>query len=132
MFYVYAILFWFALLLTAIVNAALREKVLKPWLLPTLGKWAHQLSVFTALLLMLAMTMVFLRMQRAAYGPGDLWLVGALWCVMTVIFEFGFGLMRGINVHELAAMYYFWKGELWILLVLGLVILPTLANKLLK
>lgn len=132
MFFVYAIFFWFVLLLTAIVNAALREKVLKPLFEPALGKWAHQLSVFTALILMFAMTMVFLRMQSAPYDAGDLWIVGMTWCMMTVIFEFGFGMARGMRFRELVAMYHFWKGELWLFLVLGLIALPTLANKLLK
>lgn len=132
MFLVYAILFWFALLLTAIINAALREKLLKPLLEASLGKWAHQLSVFTALLLMLAMTMVFLRIQRAPYTEGDLRIVGMIWCVMTVIFEFAFGLARALKFRELVAMYHFWTGELWIVLVFGLIALPTIANKLLK
>lgn len=132
MFLVYGALFWFALLATAIVNAVLREKLLKPWLEPSIGKWAHQLSVFTAFGLMLLMTMLFLKVQRAPYAQSDLWRLGALWCGLTVVFEFGFGRARGMSWEDLFKMYHFWTGELWILLMLGLLVMPMLAEKLLK
>ncbi len=132
MFFLYSILFWFALLAVAIVNAVLREKILKPWLEPALGKWAHQLSVFTAFSLMLVITVMYLKLQRAPYRSGDLWIVGIIWCIMTVIFEFAFGRARGLSWPELFAMYQFWKGELWIILVLSLIFLPPLAEKILK
>ncbi len=132
MFFVYSTIFWFALLITAIVNAGLREKVLKPWLEESLGKWAHQLSVFTGFALFLLITMLFLKFQRAPYKLADLWIVGSMWCVMTVIFEFGFGRARGMSWQELFAMYHFWKGDLWLFLVLSIIALPYLAERLLK
>lgn len=132
MFYLYSILFWFVLLVTAVINAAIREKLLKPWLEPSIGRWAHQLSVPTGFLLMLLVTMLFLKIQKAPYALGDLWIVGIIWSGMTVIFEFGFGKARGMSWNELFAMYHIWKGELWLLLVLSLIAMPALANKLLK
>ncbi|MBK6910900.1 MAG: hypothetical protein IPK53_00870 [bacterium] len=127
-----AILFWFALLVTAVVNAVLREKVLKPWLEPAIGKWAHQLSVFTAFGLMLALTVLFLSLQRAPYTDADLWRIGFLWCGMTVLFEFAFGRSRGLSWDNLFGMYRFWTGELWSLLVLSMLIMPLLADRILK
>lgn len=132
MFYLYSILFWFVLLGTAILNALIREKLLKPWLEPSIGRWAHQLSVPTGFTLMLLITMLFLKYQRAPYTASQLWNVGIIWCVMTIIFEFGFGRFRGLSWTELLAAYYVWKGELWLLFVLSLILMPILAHKLLK
>ncbi len=132
MFYLYSLLFWFALLVTALINAVIREKLLKPWLEPSIGRWAHQLSVPTGFVLMLLATMLFLKYQKAPYKPADLWIVGMLWCIITLVFEFGFGKARGMSWSELFAAYHLWKGELWMLLLLSLIVMPTLAHKLLK
>ncbi|MCL4305463.1 hypothetical protein KJZ99_06085 [bacterium] len=132
MFYVYSVLFWFVLLAMAIANAALREMLLKPWLEEYLGKGAHQLSVFTGYALMLLVTMLFLKLQRAPYVDADLWKAGVLWCVMTIVFEFGFGRARGMSWEELFAMYHLWKGELWPLMVAGIIFLPWLAKRMLN
>lgn len=132
MIYLYSILFWFALLGTAIVNAGLREKLLKPWLEPAIGKWAHQLSVFTGFGLMLLMTVLFLRLQRAPYSSSELLKIGLMWCGMTIVFEFVFGRVRGMSWQELFAMYYIWRGELWLLLIIGLIFMPYLADRILK
>lgn len=130
--YLYSILFWFVLLATAIFNALIREKLLKPWLEPTIGKWAHQLSVITGFGLMLLMTMLFLKWQRAPYSTSDLWRIGFIWCGMTIAFEFVFGRVRGMSWQDLFAMYYIWRGELWLLLIVGLIFMPYLADRLLK
>ena len=131
MFLVYGALYWFALLATAIANAVLREKLLKPWLEPSLGKWAHQLSVFTGYGLFLLMTVLFLKLQRAPYSARDLWTLGAIWCGLTVVFEFGFGrYIAGRQWEHLLFEYNLAAGRIWILVPIWVFFAPPLIRRL--
>jgi hypothetical protein len=127
-FYLYGILFWVVLVIVAIINGTIRDFTYKPWLEPYIGKWAHQISVLTGFGLMLLATIGFLKILRVDYARRDLLLLGLIWLVMTIIFEFGFGRLRGKSWQELFEMYYFWRGDLWLFLLIGTVFLPLLAH----
>lgn len=55
---------------------------------------------------------------------------GMLWMVLTLIFEFGFGLLRGHSLKNLFADYNIMKGRLWILIPTWLLIAPYIFHRL--
>ena len=124
---------WFALIPIAIANGVLREK--------TYGAivselTAHQISCVTALVLFyLAFLVVFRCWPLQSRGHAVV--VGTLWLVSTVAFEFVFGrFVAGHSWERLLHDYNLLVGRLWILVLLGIFLAPliffrfgaTLAN----
>jgi hypothetical protein len=56
-------------------------------------------------------------------------LIGLLWVVLTLIFEFGFGRYRGSSWPQLLEDYNLLKGRIWILIPLWLAIAPYIFYK---
>ncbi len=56
--------------------------------------------------------------------------VGLGWLVLTLIFEFGFGLLRGKSLPELLQAYTFTDGNLWPVVLVVTVFAPWLAARL--
>jgi hypothetical protein len=53
------------------------------------------------------------------------WTVGVLWFVLTNLFEFTFfPLVLDYSLGEVLAQYRFWEGRAWLLVVLGLFLMP--------
>jgi uncharacterized membrane protein len=127
-FYKKALLFWFVLLLLALINATIRETTYKPLLTPVIGMWAHQISSITGILLFYFGIYQFLKRTKEKYNKSDLIKVGVMWIVMTVVFE---SLMntyiRHLSFKEVLETYYFWKGDTWIFVLLSLIISPLVA-----
>ena len=117
---------WFVILLLAIANGVLRERVL----IPRLGV-SGGLVLSGVLLAAFIMTVAFIGVgwlgSRDARG---LLLVGAAWLVATLLFEFGFGLARGKPLAEILAAYTFRDGNLWPLVLAVTALAPWLAGKL--
>lgn len=113
-------LLWFPMLLIAIGNGALRDLVYKNYAgeLP-----AHQIS--TASLLIFFALYIWFVLQRFPPSSGiqAIW-IGAMWVLMTLIFEFGFGRWRGSSWEKLLEDYDLWKGHLWVLIPLWVAIAP--------
>ena len=116
---------WFALLLLAIANGAFRQGVLVPRLDAPLP---HQISTVMLCIAILALawfTIVWI-------GPattGDAFRVGALWLVLTLVFEFGFGRMRGMSWSTLLEDYNVLAGRIWPLVLLVTFLAPFLAGR---
>jgi|tagenome__1003787_1003787.scaffolds.fasta_scaffold20971474_5 hypothetical protein len=117
------VLAWLAILALAILNGALREAVL----VPNLGKTAGYVTsgvLLAALVLLVAISLApWMRLASARRAMG----VGALWLVMTVVFEFGFGIARGKPWTDIVAAYRFADGNIWPL-VLVVVLFAPLAG----
>ncbi len=104
------IAFWLALALIGVTNGILRES--------TYGRYlsdlaAHQVSTLTGILMTGIAIWLFHR-----YQPTDsfqqAWLIGAIWLVMTVAFEFGFGhFVAGHSWQRLFADYNLLAGRVW-------------------
>ena len=126
MYFRYA-LCWFLLAVAAIINGILREG--------TYGKnvselAAHQISTVTAI----ALTgIVVWRFQRiwpleSAHQAG---IIGVLWLIMTILFEFGFGhFVAGHSFSRLLADYNLLQGRLWVFFLAWVAIMPYLFFKL--
>jgi len=118
---------WFGLMALAIANGALREGLYaKP-----LGELrAHQLSTLIGLLLFsgyLWLISGFWPMDSAEQA----WLIGALWLIMTLCFEFLFGhYVANKSWAALLADYRFWRGRLWALIPLWAALGPYIAFRL--
>jgi hypothetical protein len=101
---------WAAILVLAILNGALREELL----IPAVGNFFAQLA--SGLILSL---IIFVVAYMAIPGFGHLagtgyWFIGSVWTVMTLIFEFGFGLfVQQKELSELLQGYTFKGGNIW-------------------
>jgi hypothetical protein len=120
-----AVLIWFALLLAAIANGALREAMF----VPRMGHAAaHALST---LLLALAIALVawFWTPWIDPHSGADAWTIGVLWATATVAFEFlGGHFIFGTPWAHLLADYDITAGRIWILVPAVTLISPVVVN----
>jgi hypothetical protein len=114
MIWKYTIL-WLGLVVIAILNGLLREKVFRQHLkeLP-----AHQFSTVTLLALISIFTWIFSIIWPLEL-PGHAFAVGAIWLTLTIAFEFIFGhyaVKKPWNV--LLTDYNLSKGRIWIFVLI--------------
>jgi len=108
------------MLLIAVINGALRDL----WYKAFLGELAaHQLSTIT-LILFFALFIAFVNQVFTPSSSKQALLVGFVWVVMTLSFEFGFGRWRGNSWNTLFEDYNFFEGRLWIFIPVWLFIAP--------
>ncbi|MBK5722864.1 hypothetical protein JGH11_18495 [Dysgonomonas sp. Marseille-P4677] len=123
-----SLLIWLAIIPLSILNGALREMVL----VPLLGiNYALPLSGILLCLLIFILCYVFI----PKIGKGttrSYWKIGLLWIILTILFEFGFGLIMGNTFAELIKAYDITTGNLWLLIVLFTGMVSWLTAKLRK
>lgn len=111
---------WFPMLLIAILNGIARDL----WYKKYLGELrAHQLSTVTFIIFL----GIYIGCIVRRFPPGsgaEAWKAGLLWLILTLAFEFGFGLIRGNSLDKLLADYNIVKGRLWLLIPLWLLMAP--------
>lgn len=115
------VLAWLFILCLAMANGALREAALIPWLGQRPG------LVLSGVLLSLCVAAVAAILVRkcGAMTARQALQAGALWLLMTLAFEFGFGLLvRHKSWPELLAAYTFEDGNLWPLVLLVTLLAP--------
>ena len=118
-------LVWLLMPIAAIANGALRDLLLAP----LLGKHtAEILAVILLLILIYVITAVFLGRAGLRRRSADLWALGFLWMVLTIAFELiFFGVFLNVPTPELLAAYNIFAGELWIVVVVGVLLAPRLV-----
>jgi hypothetical protein len=128
--YAYAVGAWLVLTVLAILNGALRNATYAR----AVGEYAgHVLSSLIFVAVVFAVTYGFLRLVRLDYGLADLLVVGAMWLVMTVAFEFLFGHYAvGHPWSRLLADYNIFKGRAWALVLLAVFLAPLIMGRLAK
>lgn len=132
-FYIKAILYWFILLMLALINAGIREFTYKPFLTPHIGMWAHQLSTLTGIIIFFIAIYFFLKHTNKIYSQKDLIFIGTIWIFMTLIFETSLNIfLRGLTISQTIETYYFWNGETWVFVLISLIISPLIADRILK
>ncbi|MCG8519188.1 MAG: hypothetical protein MI794_14460 [Pseudomonadales bacterium] len=117
---------WLGILVLAMANGVLRETVLRPWL-GAPGALILSGVLLSALILAVAYaSLPWLQLrqtwQRLAVGLG--------WLVLTLMFEFLFGLWQGKSWAELLMPYTFKDGNLWPLVLAVTVLAPSIAARL--
>lgn len=110
------------MLLLAVGNGTLREFVFKKHMSDLA---AHQLSTVTLILFFSAY--IFILFQKfPPESARQAFFIGLLWLILTEVFEFGFGLYRGIDWLVMLADYNIVAGRLWILIPLWLLLAPVI------
>ena len=117
---------WLAILVLAVLNGTLREAALIPALGSAAGLVASG-AILSACILLVAWA------GAPWYGvmtPRGWWLIGALWLILTLLFEFGFGrLAQHKTWAELLEAYTFKGGNIWPLVLAVTMIAPWCAAK---
>lgn len=125
--YVQAVLVWIIMVFVAIVNGILRGVYT-----PKVGSvlHGHQISTVIFIAALLIIIYLFLRMTSVSYTEKDLVLIGAMWMMLTIVFEFGFGhYVMGTSWSQLIADYNILKGHVWGLVLLTILVAPYIVGK---
>lgn len=112
---------WFGMMVIAIINGAIRDKVYGPHMSKLS---AHQVSTLIGIALF-GVYIWFLTGIRPLESATQAWLIGVMWLAMTVCFEFGF--FHFVTKHpwsELLESYNIFKGHLWVLVLLWTLVAP--------
>jgi hypothetical protein len=116
---------WFGMMFLAIINGTIRDFVYKPYV----GELtAHQLSTLI-LLMLFAAYMWVLAKKMPLQSKSQAWKIGAIWFVMTEIFEFGLVIKQGLSFDEMVHTYNIFDGQLWILIPLWVLTGPVLMYR---
>ena len=122
-----AMVLWLLLAVCAVLNGTLRMYVLIPELGPTAGLSLSGVLLSAAILLVAWLTLPWYGQLRS----DQYWLIGWVWLVMTLMFEFGFGhFIAHKSWTELLDAYNIARGNLWSLVLLATVVSPRLAARL--
>jgi hypothetical protein len=121
---------WFLFMVFAILNAGLREGVYTSFLDELRS---HQLSTFTLMFIMFMGTFLVLGISKIQLTDQQTLLMGTIWVIMTLCFEFLAGHYAfGNSWNTLIADYNILNGRIWILIPISTFIFPYLTNKLLQ
>ena len=116
---------WFPMLLLAVINGTARDLWYKKYIgeLP-----AHQVSTISLIILFGFYIWFVIHQFPPASGRQAIY-IGLLWLTLTLVFEFGFGRMRGNSWEKLLADYNILQGRIWILILIWTTIAPYLFFK---
>jgi len=120
--YPVAFIFWFVMVLIAIANGVLAEKLL----VPRIGDYASHLykSVVIIIVIFIGANIYISRFAAPPLFSTAL-KTGLLWLSCSVIFEFFFGhYVFGFSWERLFADYRIWEGRLWSLVLASEVAAP--------
>ena len=121
-----SIAIWFALLGIAIINGGVRSA----WISPRLGEYAgHVLSTIVLCAFIAWLALASIRWVAPA-GLREAFLVGMLWVVLTLAFEFiGGHYLFGNPWPKLLADYDIMHGRLWLLVLVTNLLAPLWAAR---
>lgn len=121
--FLYPLGVWGLMAIVAILNGVFRESVI----VPRLGDHPGHVAS-TALLVVAVLVISFGYFSRApvAYARAELVLIGLIWTVLTVGFEFLVGSLEGTPVSVTLGQYDVLAGQVWIAVPLTLLLSPLL------
>lgn len=119
-----ALLVWSGILVVAILNGALRQKILIPRCGENRGHVISTVLLSGAILLVAWVALPWLHPGSTS----DAWQIGVLWLALTIAFEFlaGHYLFRQ-PWSKLVADYNLAHGRIWILVLIATLLAPALA-----
>jgi hypothetical protein len=114
-----ALALWAGILTIAVVNGILREKAL----VPVLGAFTALTASGIILSGCIFLAAFFAARWLGRLGSAQYWVIGLSWLLLTLLFEFGFGLfVQQQNWTDLLQAYAFKGGSIWpVVLVVTLV-----------
>jgi hypothetical protein len=115
---------WLVMLLGASTNGAIREA----WLIPNLGDpIGRAISTLMLTILIVLLTWSTIRWMDPQSNR-EAWLIGNVWVVLTLAFEFGAGhYLFGKPWNELIQDYDLSRGRIWIVVLLTTAVAPRLC-----
>ncbi len=113
------------MLLLAILNGAARDLWYKKYISELA---AHQISTFSLIILIGIYSCLVVKWFPPNTAKQAL-IIGIVWSVLTLAFEFGFGIIGGSSWKQLFHAYNFTEGQIWILIPIWLAIAPYIAFK---
>jgi hypothetical protein len=122
-----AIVLWFIIVILAIVNGAIREKLLTPAIGSEIALLLSGLLLSILILLVAFVTMPFFGSSESKTYI----FIGAIWFLLTLSFEFLFGhFVVGKSWHEIIQVFNIKKGDLFTVALFASLISPWLSAKL--
>ena len=121
-----SLVIWAAILVLAILNGALREAVFIPKLGTATGLVLSGLLLSALIIAVSYLALPWLDAWRLA----QLLAVGLGWVVLTLVFEFSFGLWQGKSWPALLEAYTFKGGNIWPVVLLVTALAPYIAARL--
>lgn len=119
---------WFLFIILAIANAGLREKVFTEFFDELRS---HQLSTFTRMIFLFVVTYLVLRYSGIDLTDTQAFIMGTIWFIMAISFEFLAGhYVFGNSWELLIGDYNIFKGRIWVLILITTFLAPYLAKKL--
>ena len=118
------LLLWLPMILIAFANAALRELI---FVKHFDDLRAHQLSTVTLIILCSIYVWFVLPLLNIRHSRQAL-LIGFVWVLLTVAFEFSLGRLTSKSWAYLLRDYNLFAGRIWLLFLLCLFILPYLFH----
>lgn len=126
MYFIYFLL-WFPLVIIAVINGVVRNGIYRKYMGELL---AHQVSTIVGITLF----GIFIWLATNKWqieSASQAFLIGVMWLVMTVIFEFTFGhYVFGNPWSKLLNDYNILKGRIWVLVLIWITIAPYIFYKL--
>lgn len=119
------LLMWLLFIPVPIINGTLREFWYKKFL-SELG--TNITGTLVLSLTFLLYVYLFFRNDISDFSTKQLIVMGAIWLVMTLIFEFGMGLLAGRSWNYMLADYNLMKGKLWPLFLVILFLSPFIIR----
>jgi hypothetical protein len=124
-----AVAVWFLVLIVAVVNGFVREKLF----IPSLGELTGHIASTLILSALVLIVSVLLSGWIGFVAVSDALLVGAMWVAMTLAFEFLAGhYLFGTPWEKLLADYDILHGRIWSLVLLTELVSPLIARALKK
>ena len=116
------VLLWLPMIGLAFLNAALRELVLRKYFSELR---ANQLSTLTLMILCSVYGLMIFSLLNIP-DAGRALLVGMVWMVLTICFEFALGKFMKQSWAQLFEQYNLKRGQLWPVFLMYILLLPFL------
>lgn len=116
------LLFWLPMILIAFANATLREMIFVKYFNEIRS---HQLSTIT-LIIFCAFYNWYIFPRLGIQNKKEAFLIGIIWLLLTVIFEFTLGRITNKSWNDLFQNYNLFAGRIWLLFLICLFIFPYL------
>lgn len=119
--FLYPLGIWVLMAVVAVGNGIFRELVI----IPSLGEYqGHVLSTLLLVGAILVITFGFFTLTSLEYTFAEVVLIGTMWTVFTVGFEFLVGYIEGTPPAVTIGQYDVFSGQIWILVPITLFLSP--------
>ena len=123
--FVYPLGLWVLMAAVAVLNGGFREFAL----IPRVGEYVgHLLSTAVLVGAILLLSGLFFWWSPTAHSRLELLLIGVIWTMLTVGFEFLVGYLEGTPVSTTLGQYNVLAGQVWIAVPITLLFAPLLCG----